>query len=143
MKNATSDAPPLLLKIAAKMGLHSAPASKPITSRPPAPDAKETPSSAKDGHPAPAPADGALDSLTPEDISVLAGMDKHLESLPTEAARDAYVSSLASMVTGTVKPTAKATAPALTLEQQYAALQTTEARAAFLKANRRTILRHD
>jgi len=93
----------------------------------------------------PTPTAAIATSMDHEDQEVIAGMDAHLASLATEAAKDDYVSSLASMVTGTVKPTTKATAPApaLTLDQQYAALQTTEARAAFLKANRRTILRHD
>ena len=85
----------------------------------------------------------ALGPLSPSERAELTRMEQHLANLPSEAARDAYVTSLAASITAAVEaaappmPTVK-TAP--TLDQQFASLTSHEDRQKFLTEHGRAIL---
>ena len=84
----------------------------------------------------------ALGPLSPSERAELTRMEQHLANLPSEAARDAYVTSLAASITAAVEaaapPTVK-TAP--TLDQQFANLTSHEDRQKFLTEHGRAIMR--
>ena len=81
--------------------------------------------------------------MSAQDKHELARMDQHLNRLPTETAKDAYLVGLATKIktSAPVLPPMKPAAPARSLDEQFAALATQTDKSEFLAKHRLAILK--